>query len=275
MKSDAQPGADDVALQLVRATRISTAGGPLASAGESLRVPREVALTIDLQGIDSYTLLCTPGDKVPLAAGFLLSEGIIESMDDVASLRICQDDPEVVRARLNRERPAIAGSGRNLLIVSSCGACGDEDLWAKLASLPAVGDSLRLEAEVLRTVVGAMREHQRMFQVCGGTHAAGIFDRRGRILSAAEDAGRHNALDKAIGKLLLAGQPSAGCAVFLSGRVSLEMVSKCARAGIELIAAVSASTSLAVEIAEKCGITLCAFVRGTRATVFTHPHRIE
>jgi FdhD protein len=115
---------------------------------------------------------------------------------------------------------------------------------------------------------------QALFDECGGTHAAGIYDAEGKILASAEDAGRHNALDKSIGKCLLQQTSTAGLAAALSGRVSLEMVSKGARAGIELISAISAPTTLAIEVADRCGITLCAFVRETRATVFTHPHRV-
>jgi len=120
----------------------------------------------------------------------------------------------------------------------------------------------------------AVREQQVLFQACGGTHAVGIFDGRGQLLVVAEDTGRHNALDKAIGKSLLGGIPVAGCGVVLSGRASLEIVGKCARAGIELVSAISAPTSLAVEVAERCNITLCAFVRESRATVLSHPRRV-
>jgi FdhD protein len=127
---------------------------------------------------------------------------------------------------------------------------------------------------VLRSLGGALRERQVLFDSCGGTHAAGIFDGSGTILASAEDAGRHNALDKAIGKCLLAGTPTAGLGVVLSGRTSFEMVGKCAKAGIELISAVSAPTTLAIDVAERCNITLCAFVRETRATVFSHSRRV-
>jgi FdhD protein len=170
--------------------------------------------------------------------------------------------------------PRIGDAGRNLLIVSSCGLCGVEGLDEKLRSLPRVGRSLRVESRVLAEVRKRLRDRQPLFEACGGTHAAGIFTANGELVATAEDAGRHNALDKAIGRCLLAGRSPAGCAAALSGRVSLEMVGKCARAGIELVSAISAPTSLAIEVAERCGITLCAFVREQRATVFTHPARI-
>jgi FdhD protein len=210
-----------------------------------------------------------------VATGFLLSEGIVDSLDDVASLELCKDDPAIVRVRLKQQVPRIDDAGRNLLIVSSCGLCGAEGLDARLQALPKVGDSLRVESSILREVGSRLRQQQPLFEACGGTHAAAIFTAGGVLVTSAEDTGRHNALDKAIGRCLQAGLSPAGCGAVLSGRVSLEMVGKCARAGIELISAISAPTSLAIEVAQRCGITLCAFVRETRATAFTHPHRVQ
>lgn len=261
-------------LRRVGAVRINTEAEGAIPVEEEVAIVREGRLTIDIERVDSYTLLCTPGDDLDLATGFLLSEGIIDELDEIKTLRRCDDDPEIVRVRLTKDRPAIGDAGRNLLIVSSCGACGTEELVTRIASLPDVGDDLRMSPSLLRTTAAKLRDHQPLFRECGGTHAAGIFDAQGVILACAEDAGRHNALDKAIGKSLRAGIPLSGCGVLLSGRVSLEMVGKCARAGLELIAAVSATTSLAVDVAQRCDITLCAFVRETRATVFTHPRRL-
>ncbi len=262
------------AIREVQARRLSTAEGGAEAVSESVAVVREAAVTIDVQGIESYTLLCTPDDNLALATGFLLSEGIVDGLDDIGSLEPCRDDPATVRVRLKQRVPRIDDAGRNLLIVSSCGLCGAEGLNARLESLPTVGDSLRVNSHVLREAGDRLREHQPLFEACGGTHAAGIFDADGKLMAHAEDTGRHNALDKAIGRCLRAGLSPAGSLAVLSGRVSLEMVGKCARAGIELISAISAPTSLAIEVAERCGITLCAFVREARATVFTHPGRI-
>jgi len=257
------------------AQRISTAGAGAKPVEESVCVVLEAPMTIDVQRVESYTLLCTPGDNLALATGFLHSEGIVDSLDEVASLEPCRDDPDIVRVRLKDPVPRIDDAGRNLLIVSSCGLCGVEGLDARLEALPTVGDSLRVESHVLREAGERLRRCQPLFEACGGTHAAGIFDADGELVAHAEDTGRHNALDKAIGRCLRSGRSPAGCGVVLSGRVSLEMVTKCVRADIELISAISAPTSLAVEIAERCGVTLCAFVRENRATVFTHARRVK
>lgn len=262
------------AVRRVPARRISTADPAAGPVDESVGVVREAALTLDVKEVGSYTLLCTPGDERALAVGFLLSEGIIRTTSDIDVLKPCDDDPAVWRVKLTGKVPWVEDKDRSLLIVSSCGACGSEDIEERLRELPRVSDSLKIEGEVLRSLGGSLRERQTLFEACGGTHAAGIFDGSGTILASAEDAGRHNALDKAIGKCLLEGRSAAGLGVVLSGRTSFEMVGKCAKAGIELISAVSAPTTLAIEVAERCNITLCAFVRETRATVFTHPLRV-
>lgn len=258
----------------VRAKRISTAGAKAPSVDEGVCVVREAPVTIDVEGVETYTVLCTPTDRRAMTVGFLFSEGVIDNTAQVALLKQCDDDPDTIRVKLTGQVPRIDDSGRNLLIVSSCGACGSENLEKRIRALPAVGNELRVESSVLRSVIDELRTRQSVFESCGGTHAVAIFDEKGEIISSAEDTGRHNALDKAVGKCLLAGTPTAGCGAALSGRVSLEMVAKCVRAGIELITAISAPTSMAIDVAEKCNITLCAFVRETRATVFTHPARV-
>jgi FdhD protein len=264
----------DPVIREVSARRISTADAAEPAVPETVAVVLEAPVTIDIERIESYTLLCTPDDNLALATGFLLSEGIVDSLDDVAGLELCKDDPNVVRVRVKQQVPRIDDPGRNLLIVSSCGLCGAEGLDERLRSLPEVGDSLRVESRILREVGSRVRRKQPLFEACGGTHAAAIFTAGGDLVTTAEDTGRHNALDKAIGRCLQEGRSPAGCGAVLSGRVSLEMVGKCARAGIELISAISAPTSLAIEVAQRCGITLCAFVRETRATAFTHTHRV-
>jgi FdhD protein len=262
------------AVRKVPGHRISTADTADRPVQEILSVVLEAPTTIDVQGVGAYTLLCTPDDNRALAVGFLLTEGIVDSLDEVGVLRECEDDPSTIRVTLTDPGKRRSDAGRNLLIVSSCGLCGVEALDEKLRTLPPVGDTFHLDSHTLWLVGSRLGDHQPLFRTCGGTHAAGIFNASGEIFASAEDAGRHNALDKAIGRCLMMGRSTAGCGAVLSGRVSLEMVSKCARAGIELISAISAPTSLAIEVAERCGITLCVFVREERATVLTHAGRI-
>lgn len=262
------------AILTVEAQRIATDDSGTDPVSEQVDVIIESPLLIDVEGIEHYTVLCTPTDKLAMAAGFLFSEGVIDGLDDLEFIRLCEDDPSIVRVKLKSGVPRIMDPGRNLVIVSSCGACGTEEFSEKLGSLPKVGDTLRIEPQLLRRGVEEIRQVQPLFRLCGGTHCIGILNGAGELLSYAEDTGRHNALDKAIGKCLFAGVDTAGTWAVLSGRVSLEMVSKCARAGIELIAAISAPTSLAIETAEHCGITLCAFVRETRGTVFVGEGRV-
>jgi len=267
-------GESNDAVSFVRAHRLATAGDPKEAVPERVCVIEEAPLTIDVDGVESYTILCTPTDRRALAVGFLFSEGLLRSAADIETLEECDDDPCVVRLRIKADAPKIDGAGRNLLIVSSCGACGSEDLRRRLDALPRVGETFRIPPSILSAVNAELRGRQSVFEACGAAHAAAVFDEKGWIISLAEDVGRHNALDKAVGKCLLLGERTAGRAVAVTSRLSVEMVSKCARAGIELVAAVSAPTSLAIEVADKCNITLCAFVRESRATAFTRPERV-
>ncbi|MFH1699440.1 MAG: formate dehydrogenase accessory sulfurtransferase FdhD [Candidatus Zixiibacteriota bacterium] len=269
-KSDKKPDT----LKYVQASRISTADKDVPVNTEDVCVVKESPMTIDVEGIEDYTILCTPTDSHALAVGFLFTEGIIDSIKEITIIKECEDDPNTIRIRLAGDVPHIGDEGRNLMIVSSCGACGSENLKKRIESLPEVGNKLKIKADIMPSVYKKIRERQELFNASGGTHGAALFNGQGEIITFAEDTGRHNALDKAIGKCLLSGWDTSGMGIALTSRLSLEMVSRCARPGIEIIAAVSAPTSMAIEVAQKCNITLCAFVRETRATIFTHPHRI-
>ncbi len=243
---------------------------------ENTVVAVEAPLTIDIEGVDSYTILCSPGDRRAMAVGFLFSEGIIQGIGDIASVVDCIDSPEMMRVRLSKPPQKNADKpGRNLLVTSSCGMCGSTDMQEKIATLPTAGNMLHINTEIMNRAMTLLTDKQDVFKKTRGTHAILIFDGKGEAVSFAEDIGRHNALDKAIGKILLAGKTAKGCGAVLSGRVSFEMVSKCSQAGIEVILAVSAPTSLAIDAASLCGITLCASVRDGGATIFTHPERIN
>jgi len=251
---------------------VRMAGADLASVAEDCRVVVEQPLTITVDGVGEYTLMCTPTHTAALAVGFAFSEGLIGGLRDIDVFYHCEDDPGAVRLRLGRApqtRP-----GRNMVVASSCGLCGCVDVAALLASLPRVGHELTVSASLLLAAQAEMHRRQQIFLQTGGTHAAAIFTAEGEIVAFAEDLGRHNALDKCIGQCLLAERPTAGLGAALSGRVSLELITKAARAGLELLAAVSAPSSLAIDAAVQSGITLCGFVREDRLTVFTHPERV-
>jgi FdhD protein len=255
------------------ATRFEEGGASVSRRSESVIV--EDVLTLEIEDVGSYTLMCTPGDELPLAAGFALTEGLLTNQDDLLALRRCGEDPRVVRMRL-REPARVGATGRNLIVASSCGLCGtQQQVEEMLAGLPRVGESLGVPASRLRDVLESLRSRQELFRRTGGAHAAGLFTADGEFVSFAEDLGRHNALDKAIGQCVLSGRAAAGLGAALSGRVSFELVAKCARAGLELVAAVSAPSSLALRAAECCGLTVCGFVRDTRATVYTHAFRVR
>jgi FdhD protein len=243
---------------------------------ETASVAVEAPLTIDIEGVDSYTVLCSPDDRRAMAVGFMFSEGIIKGMGDITMLADCLDFPEMMRVRLNNPpRQNGETSGRNMMVVSSCGMCGSKDMQERIADLPRVDNTLSIDTGTMSRAMGLLNDTQHVFKETRGTHAILIFDGKGDAVSFAEDIGRHNALDKAIGKILLSGGTAKGCGAVLSGRVSFEMVSKSSLAGIELILAVSAPTSLALDAASHCGITLCASVRNGGATIFTHPERIR
>ncbi|MFH0974511.1 MAG: formate dehydrogenase accessory sulfurtransferase FdhD [Spirochaetota bacterium] len=257
-------------------TRLYASGSGNKWIKEDRGVAVEAPFTIDIEGVDSYTILCSPDDRRAMAVGFMFSEGHIRSVNDIAMLADCMDFPDVMRVRLiNTPQKKTETPGRNLLVVSSCGMCGSTNMQERITALPQVKHSLLIGTETMNSVMQLMDEKQDVFKKTRGTHAVLIFDAKGNAVSIAEDIGRHNALDKAIGKIMLAGKKAEGCGAVLSGRVSFEMISKCSNAGIEIVLAVSAPTSLAIEAASHCGITLTASVRDGSAVIYTFPERID
>jgi FdhD protein len=270
----AQDGVDESVqtdgLREVDPIRIAIDSGRAGQDPGAVVVEELVTLMIDQVG--SFAIMCTPCDVKALAVGFAFSEGMIESMDDVAGYSYRSDERV---AAMSIDDPQRVVTQRNLIVTSSCGLCGSRSIDSLLSGRSTCGDSLRLPCSLLPVLVNEMRSRQVLFERTGGTHAAGIFDAHGRLVAFGEDIGRHNALDKAIGQSVMGDMPLAGCGVVLSGRVSMELVAKAVRAGLEVILAVSAPSSLAIQAADRCNITLCGFVRAQRATVYTHPRRIE
>jgi FdhD protein len=232
----------------------------------------EQAVTIMVDKVGSFTIMCTPLDIEALAVGFVYSEGMIDSIDDVVSVSTKEGLPNVVGIQV--EDPSRVAINRNLIIASSCGMCGTRNIEKILSNMPPCDTTFNISNKRIIEVVESLKSMQQLFQITGGSHAAGIFDARGKIVVFAEDLGRHSALDKAIGKCLLEGHSTKGFGTVLTGRVSLEMVTKAAKAGIELIAAVSAPTSFAIEVAQKMNITVCGFVRPGRTNIYSHPERV-
>jgi FdhD protein len=251
-----------------RADRLATEEPMEIRAGGPGQEPLSVAVTMR-----------TPGHDFELAAGFLFTEGLAGPRD-VASVSYCQlpegeQHYNVVTVRLSR-RFDPDSMARNFYATSSCGICGKASLdhvevrCDRLAPGPVVGVS------AIAAMPRALREQQRIFDKTGGLHAAGTFDAAGNLVALREDVGRHNAVDKVVGRALLDGTLPLGDLVLqVSGRVSFEIVQKAAVAGIPIVAAVSAPSSLAVEAAARFGMTVVGFVRGTGLNVYTHAERID
>jgi FdhD protein len=232
----------------------------------------EQPLTIMIDKVGSFTVMCTPSDIEALAVGFTFSEGMINSIEEVVATYTKPELPNVIGIEI--QDPTKVGVERNLIIASSCGMCGVRNIEKMFQNIPACESTLKVTDHFLVEVMQKLRSFQHVFDLTGGSHGAAIFNSSGEIIAFAEDIGRHNAVDKAIGKCLLSGLDRSSCGLALSGRISLEIVTKAARAGIELIAAVSAVSSYAVSAAEKWNITLCGFVRPDKMNVYTKPERI-
>jgi FdhD protein len=261
------------------------------------RIDCEVAieepLEIRVAGDAVALTMRTPGEDRYLALGFLHAEGVIESLADVGSVYHCGriDDPrhgnsiEVVPgpgAALDLEQ--LSRSRRVGLTTSACGVCGRDGIDDLVARLPRRRDARRIDSAILRAVPELLSAGQANFARTGGLHAACAIDAAGAVLAHAEDVGRHNAVDKVVGKLLYGGQPGQGGAhpedpsawlvLAVSGRASFEIVQKAAVAGFACVASVSAPSSLAIETAAHVGLTLACFVRNGHYTLYAHADRV-
>jgi FdhD protein len=221
----------------------------------------------------------TPGSDFELAAGFLFTEGLIKP-GEIAKVSYCDDPNElqafnIVTVRLNRPFDSELLK-RNFFATSSCGVCGKASLEQVEAVCERLSPGPVVDAGVLIELPEMLRGRQRIFEVTGGLHAAGLFDSSGEFVAAREDVGRHNAVDKLVGKQVLAGDvPLDEVMLAVSGRISFEIVQKAAMAGIPIIVAVSAPSNLAVDTAEKVGMTLVGFARGDSFNIYSHPDRIN
>jgi FdhD protein len=249
-------------------------------------VAAEEPLEIRLAGTPLAVTMRTPGDDFDLVHGFLATEGVISGHEDIAGLRYCDSvDPDgrntynVVDVDLAPGVPIPdTGLERNFYTSSSCGVCGKASIDAIRTKTPfdVAADGLRLPLEVLFELPDRLRAAQEVFDKTGGLHAAGLFTVAGELVALREDVGRHNAVDKVIGDGVRQGRlPLAGHVLMVSGRASFELTQKAAMAGIPVLAAVSAPSSLAVELAREIGITLVGFLRGDGCNIYTRTDRID
>lgn len=247
----------------------------------------EEPLEIRLGSLSYSVTMRTPGNDFDLVAGFLVSEGVIWAPEQLVSLRFCAGEDEngvqtfnVVEAQLRPDAP-LPHTGRKVYTSSSCGICGTDSIEAvqKSSHFSPRADPLTVDAKVLAALPGLLRKSQRVFEDTGGVHAAGLFrigdDGEPQLLCLREDVGRHNAVDKVVGWALREGLlPLTGTVLQVSGRASFELVQKASLAGIPVLAAVSAPSSLAVELAEANGLTLAGFSRETSFNVYAGDARI-
>lgn len=249
------------------------------------RLAVEEPMELRVDGRALAVTMRTPGHDVELVHGFLLTEGVIGSVDDIVTARYCNSVDAHGRNTYNVLDVALAagvaapdsGVNRNFYTTSSCGVCGKASLDAvRLHSRFAVDDdAVQISPQTLFAMPDALRAGQRLFDSTGGLHAAGLFTAEGRPLVVREDVGRHNAVDKVLGWALLNDHiPASGCVLMVSGRASFELAQKAVMAGVPILAAVSAPSSLAVELAAEAGLSLVGFLRGTTMNVYTGAERI-
>ncbi len=236
----------------------------------------EEPLEILVDGESYGIIMRTPGDDRALAAGFCLSEGLIDHIADVGTIAYCDDEArnQVAVTRLRRPGGEDGAPGRPPAAGSSCGLCGRDLIGELAARLPEDLPDFQTSVGELLALGRKLQAAQQYFRSTGASHAAAIFGAEGELLAFGEDVGRHNALDKAIGKLLLADRLARGRVALLSGRCSFEMVSKAARARLPVVAGVSAPTHLAVELAAWAGMALVGFVREETLTIYVDAGRI-
>jgi FdhD protein len=225
----------------------------------------------------------TPGQDIDLAMGFLLSEGVIGTAEDVVTAQLCAgtDTPNtynVVDVVLGPDvPPPDTDPSRNFYTTSSCGVCGKASIDAirTRSRYDVAGDPLTIPARTLAELPDRLRAAQRTFDRTGGLHAAGLFTATGELVVLREDVGRHNAVDKVIGWALREGRlPLTGHVLLVSGRASFELTQKAWMAGLPLLAAVSAPSTLAAELADEAGMTLVGFLRGPTMNVYTSAQRV-
>jgi FdhD protein len=241
-------------------------------------------MEVRVNGVPFAVIMRTPGADRELAAGFLLAEDVVRSADELLAIELCEDTTEegkgntlnvTVGGNAVDRLSARLGERRQVMMTASCGLCGRRTIETLRSRVTGVDGKWTVDARVVAGLPARLRDAQPVFARTGGLHAAGLFGRDGTLQRVAEDVGRHNAVDKIVGRTLLEDAlPLNDSILVVSGRTSFELVQKALLAGIPLVAAVSAPSSLAIDLAESAGITLCGFVRGEEFNVYAHDWRV-
>jgi FdhD protein len=264
------------------------AGAPGGATSRADFLATEEPLGIRVNDVALTLTMRTPGDDVELAAGFLVSEAVVRTPADLAGIKLCDGTScghgghegmgNIADVTLAPGVMLAPAARRNFMTTSACGVCGKasiEDICV-LPERALATDLATFAPAVLAALPDRLRDAQRVFSRTGGLHAAGLFTADGELIIVREDVGRHNAVDKVVGWALLAGRlPLSGCILLVSGRASFELVQKAVLAGIPLLAAVSAPSSLAVDLAGEAGLTLVGFLRGPSMNVYTGAERLS
>ncbi len=253
--------------------------GQLGTAADKVAV--EEPLEIRLHGEPFQVLMRLPGWEKELALGFLFTEGIVRDLSEVISIHFCGTatdpllPPNVVDVHLTEAAWQRRGRRHLEVSYSSCGLCAKQAVSEICRATSPVGGALTVTAPMVLDLMERMYQAQIVFQETGGTHGVALASPDGSRFLLAEDVGRHNAMDKVIGRALFQKRDLSRMVALLSGRISFEMALKAIRAGIPVLAAVSAPTSMALNLAQELGLTLVGFARGLRLNIYTHPHRLQ
>jgi FdhD protein len=267
----------------VRVVEVERRNG-VATRAEADRVAVEEPMEVRVNGSPFAVIMRTPGDDLALAAGFLLAEDVVRDGGEIGAIEQCLDvEPEARGNVLNVtvvgeavDRLAVRlGERRQVITTAACGLCGRRTIESLRSRVVAVEGRWTVPVAVISRLPVALRAAQQTFDATGGVHAAALTGLDGQVLRSAEDVGRHNAVDKIVGHALLEGRlPLDRAMLVVSGRTSYELVQKALLGGVPLVAAVSAPSSLAIDLARAAGITLCGFVRGDTFNVYAHGERL-
>lgn len=259
-----------------RQTNVDTWRGSTHSQTQDY-IAEEVPVVLVYNTIPHVVMLATPLNLEDFALGFSLTEDIIKHPSELQSIRVFQRSKGVeVRITIPEARfQNLSGKGKNMTGRTGCGLCGATTLEQAVRPPRPVGQGLILEASQLTQALSEMHQRQSLNQLTGAVHAAAWLQPERGIVTVREDVGRHNALDKLIGALAKVNCDFGGGWLVVTSRASYEMVQKASSVGITLLAAVSAPTALAIQLAEQCGITLVGFARNDNHVIYTHPHRLQ